>query len=433
MTKRLTLVMASACLPAALFAALSCAGQDSQPAVKQQQDAKSQGPQGIVTGTVICSDNHHPARVAQVVLLSASGETSAHPIGAATDLDGKFAILHVPEGKYYVSAQFPGYLNPLSDFTESWLAGLSPEARKDFEAHQTSITVSAKEPADVSLELDRAAEIDGTVQYDDGSPAIGLHVDLKPKADTSPAATNEAPVATVSSSPDALQRFTDDRGHFRILGVAPGEYLVSVSVPVGTAEGAQRSPLVGVFQSSSAGELIVYSGGSLRASEAKTIKIDSTGGSTDAEITIPLSRLHSIRGQIKLKSTGEPPLAASVQLLYADNREVARMAIAPDGEFELPFIPEGAFILRAAAGAGPLPKMEPDADGETGDAADLLKFVAAGGGKPEDGTEVSVQVTGDLEGVTITVPDPATNKPAAAPETTEQAPGSTPPPANAPQ
>jgi hypothetical protein len=430
--------MASVCLPVALFAALTCAAQDAQPVVKPPPEAKIHEPQGIVTGTVICSDNHRAARIAQVVLIPASGETAAHQKSGSTDLDGKFAILHVPEGKYYVSTQFPGYLNPLADFTESWLAALSPDARKDFDAHVTTVTVSQKEPADVSLELERAAEIDGTVQYDDGSPAIGLHVDLKLKSDQpAAAAPDEAPVvATVSSSPDALQRFTDDRGHFRIVGVAPGEYLVSVSVPAGTAEGAQRSPLVGLLQSSSAGQLIVYAGGTLRPSEAKTIKIESTGGTMDAEITIPLSKLHSIHGQIKLKSTGEAPLTASVQLLYADNREVAGMAIAPDGEFELPFVPEGDFILRAAAGDAPLLKMDPDTDAETGDSAELINFVTASGGKPENAAEISVQVIGDLEGVTITVPDPAAGKPASTPETTEQAPAavSAPPAAaNAPQ
>ena len=100
---------------------------------------------------------------------------------------------------------------------------------------------------------------------------------------------------------------------------------------------------------SSIGSMDVYVGGGQRASKAETIKVTTGGASKDADITIPLSRLHTIRGQVLLKSTNQPPSAATVRLLYADTREPARSMVAPNGEFEFHYVPEDSFILRAAA------------------------------------------------------------------------------------
>ena len=235
---------------------------------------------GAVTGTVYCADNKRPARVAGVVLIPESMDLAGQK-SAATDLDGKFVISNVPEGKYYVSAQLRGYLNPLAELSAARLAAMSEDERKEFEAHATTVTVTAKGPAEVALELERAAEIDGTVQYDDGSPAIGLHVSVrprnaaKPKADTSAANGDDLAVSSIASLFGTLEHSTDDHGRFRILGVAPGEYLVSVLVPTGSAGStpsapdAPGNPAVTLIQASPSATFPVYSGGDLRASTAK--------------------------------------------------------------------------------------------------------------------------------------------------------------------
>ena len=185
-------------------------------------------PAGSVTGTVYCSDTNLPARLAQVVLVPEFGGSGNPRLAAPTDLEGRFSIFKVPEGKYFAVANYAGYLNPLGIGNQIDLDTLDAEARKHFEARLTSVTVSSKLPAPVSIRLERAAEIDGTVQYDDGSPAIGLRLTVKSKSEQNAATAAEAGYMSVAA---AFSRLTDDHGRFRLVGLAPGEYLVSVTVP----------------------------------------------------------------------------------------------------------------------------------------------------------------------------------------------------------
>ena len=111
--------------------------------------------------------------------------------------------------------------------------------------------------------------------------------------------------------------------------------------------------------------------------------------------------------------TGQPPPAAAVQLLYADTREPARMAIAPNGEFEIHYVPEGSFILSATAITQALPNLDGDGEDNSGGpgggymAGSSFGFtVPANGENPGGGAELPVLVTGDVEHANISVPDP---------------------------
>ena len=119
-----------------------------------------------------------------------------------------------------------------------------------------------------------------------------------------------------------------------------------------------------------------------------------------------------------------------MQLLYADTREVARVALANGGDFAIPYVPEGSFILRVTAISEPLPKLEMDADGGTNIAAGAWELIPSDTSNQEGTTEMPVLVTADLSGVTITVPDPPAKKPDTPPE---PAPPSAPPTTDPPQ
>lgn len=156
------------------------------------------------------------------------------------------------------------------------------------------------------MRLERAAEIDGVVQYDDGSPAIGLNVVLKSAKEG--ADTFASSILQAVSSTNGLLRRTDDRGHFRILGIAPGQYLVAVSVPtLSSGNPSSSNLLIQAIQRSEMGGLLVYAGNTTRASTAKVIKIESTASSQDVDVTVPLSKLHTVRGHVVLKGTDQSP------------------------------------------------------------------------------------------------------------------------------
>jgi hypothetical protein len=412
----------ASCLPAS---AQEPAAQEPAAPAESNAAPETPEPPGSVTGTVYCSDTNLPARLAEVVLVPASGESADAKLTAATDLEGRFSIAKVPEGRYFVVANYAGYLNPLGSANQIDLDALDAEARKHFESRLTGVTVSSKLPAPVALRLERAAEIDGTVQYDDGSPAIGLRLSVKSKSEQNAAAAAEPGSVTFAPDSGESPRSTDDHGRFRLVGLAPGEYFVSVSVPTMSSEMTAGHSLADIVASSpSGGALTVFLGGGLRASKAKPIKLGTGEAMTDANITIPLSTLHTIRGRVVLKSNGAEPPAAALKLLYADTGEVARFALTAGGDFAIAYVADGSYILRAVANSEPLPAVNVNADG----GVDIAP--GAGGlntANQEGAGEMPILVTGEVAGVTIAVPDPPAKTPEIPPQPAEQ--NTTPPPA----
>jgi hypothetical protein len=404
-----------------------CAAQAAAPTAPAKE-AKAKPPTGIVTGTAYCADTNLPARNAQVFLIPTTGENRGINGITSTDLNGRFALRKVPEGRYYVAAKLPGYLDLLTQISVSRLAAMPDEERKEFDAHVTIVVVSASQPADLSIRIDRGTEIDGTVTYDDGSPAISLPIGVKPKtASANGIDSPEEALSPLGGLIDQSVRVTDDHGRFRILGVPAGEYLVSVTVPTGSADPSSPTVLARIFESSSFGGLVVYTGGSLRASTAKSIKVTAGGASADADIVIPLSKLHSIHGEVILKSTGQPPPSAGLQLVYADTQEPARIAVASNGHFDLYFVPEESYFLRAIASADALPNV--DLDDEVGGGG---FFVTQPSGtsdawKQAGAAQVPLVVKGDVESITIRVDDPPPSKKSAPSEGVMQEDANAPP------
>jgi hypothetical protein len=400
----------------ALLGVASCLAAFAQePAAPAEPAAAPETPEpsGSVSGTVYCSDTNLPARLAEVVLVPASAE-SASRLTAATDLEGRFSISKVPEGKYFAVANYAGYLNPLGNANQINLDPLDADARRHFESRLTSVTVSSKSSAPVSIRLERAAEIDGTVQYDDGSPAIGLRLSARSKSEQNVATTGDPGYATFTADSGESSRSTDDHGRFRLVGLAPGEYFVSVSVPTISSEMTAGRSLADIVASSpGGGALTVFAGGGLRAGKAKPIKLGTGEAVTDANITIPLSTLHTIRGRVVLKSNGAEPPAATLELLYADTGEVARVALTAGGDFAISYVADGSYILRAVANSEPLPTVNVNADGGVDIAAGAGGLNAA---NQEGAAEMPIMVTGEVAGVTIAVPDPPVAKPESSPE-----------------
>ncbi len=378
--------------------ALACAAQNAPPAPAQAAPISSSG---TITGTVYCADTDLPARLAVVYLVDGAEHGYAVGDTTMTDLDGRFVFNHVQEGDYYAAASLPGYENLMSVLTKSYLDTLPADDRKKLLAVMPSVTATANQPAQLSIRLERGAEIDGTATYDDGSPAIDLPVRIAMKSEGDEGGVGQATAQPMIYSGAGTAR-TDDRGRFRILGVLPGEYLVSVSLPVRWSMNADAKASAAVMESS-IGSMEVYVGGGQRAAKAETIKVTMGGASKDADITIPLSRLHTIRGQVLLKSTNEAPAAATVRLLYADTREPARAVVAPNGEFEFHYVPEDSFILRATA------RQESQAGSDSGSGPPMGRYsfnVQPGDGSREGSAEIPLTVTSDMDGVSISVPDP---------------------------
>lgn len=315
---------------------------------------------GTVTGTVTCADTNAPARFAVVTLERVPGEKAEStkkasempPMNATatTDLEGRFTLEKVPAGRYFVVGILSGYMGPLSRFDHDDLQKMSEETQKELLKSVPVVSVEADQVAQANIRLDHASELSGTVLYDDGSPAIHLKVRLLRKRKNGEIGSMDGIlVPGFGSMVD-----TDDRGRFKLIGVAPGEYSISASMHLEKIElgGLIGSGgLSGNSSSDGGGEVTIYSGGKFRARDAKVTKVGEGEQLGGLDITIPLAGLHMVRGTVTAKRDGHALNKGRVQLLYADDRNEAQYAeLDREGNFELPYVPEDKYILRAVGG-----------------------------------------------------------------------------------
>ena len=311
---------------------------------------------GAVTGTVTCADTNAPARFAVVTLQRVPGgrtaERAADPENAnmnataTTDIDGRFLIEKVPVGRYFVVGILSGYMGALSRFDPDDLKKVDEATQKELLKAVPTVRVEANQVAETSIRLEHASELGGTVLYDDGSPAIHLRARLLRKGKDGRLKSMDGILIPGFGS----EIETDDRGHYRLIGVPPGEYSISVSIQM------QKTAIGGLLGSEGlsinvwgdrGGEVKVYSGSKFRLQDAKITKVGEGEQLGGIDITIPLAQLHSVRGSVTAKRDGHALNKGNVELLYADDRGEAQHAeLDSDGNFELPYVPEDRYILR---------------------------------------------------------------------------------------
>lgn len=370
---------------------------------------KSSQAGGIVSGHVYCADTNAPARMATVVLQPAAAldainptqetQIASHGEAVETLLDGSFAIRHVTPGSYYVIASQVGYMSPVAPLyvpvKDSSVSQLNL-VKKVLES-LPRITVEPNLPAVVNVTIERGAAISGTVSYDDGSPATGVGLTLLVRQKDTWRHIPSNPFE--KSSPYGR---TDDRGQYRISGMPPGEYLLEAELNLmkafytidehGNTTGGQVS----------LASLAVYSGGKTRRADAAPITLTSGEERSGEDIQIPLSRLHTVRGNIIAAHDVHVLNGGRVSLLYPDDRSVAGQASLNGDEdgFTFSFVPEGDYILHEGASDveyRDVPNARNSWPSSTTEAHTLRQYGAA---------DQPIQVIGEITGLIVSVPDP---------------------------
>ena len=374
-----------------------------------QETARREPMTSVVSGRATCADTNMPARFAMVTLEPVPVEKGAKKAETeqvegmnatgTTDIEGRYLIEKVKPGKYYVLGSLPGYLNPLARFSEDELTKMSEETRKKLAASVPVIEVAAGQPVGVDLRLERAAEIDGTVAYDDGSPAVGVKLALLKK---NKAGELEAVNSGLGSwiGMFGAGNATDDRGRFRLVGMPPGEYVVSASLPsqeisVGGLLGGRGMSVT--VRNHEAGALTVYLGNVYRKREAKLVKVGEAETVGGVDITIALAGLSSVRGVVVAARDGHTINKGRVVLVYPDDQEQVRsVEVQADGSFQMTYLPQEKYLLRVlgAADAEEVTRSE-------GNYSYSEEKVVHSYGEAEQ----AVTVAGDLTGLELAVPE----------------------------
>jgi len=361
------------------IACIWVAGCDGRHPPKKPDPTK-----GTVTGIVLCVDTGKPARFATVTLTAAiskddkSGDNGPLPAleSADTDLDGRFRMEAVEPGRYYAFATLEGYLDPARGIDFSKLEGLandhdrSVEAIHEWQNQMVEVRVGVHRASEVTVRIARAAEIAGAVTYDDGSPAIGMHFQLLRKT----GANGWTGVGLSLFSDWKIAATSDGHGRYSVTNLPAGEYKVCALMPADDEDAAPRVCLGNTFLSKN----------------ASTVKVQAGETANGVDIVIPLTGLRKVAGAVTAVADGHTLGHGKVQLLYADDREVARKtSVLEDGSFAFSFVPDGRYIVQVSGAAD----ADPNGEGQP-------KHTPA---RTYQDKEIPLIVAGDLEDVNLAV------------------------------
>jgi Carboxypeptidase regulatory-like domain len=167
---------------------------------------------------IVVTDGATPQVVRRaVVRLSGSG--LGRDRGAITDESGHFSFAGLPAGRFTITAAKPSFISTAYGAKRAGRPG-------------TPLTLTAgQQVSDLKITLWRGAVITGTVRDVTGEPAANAQV-IALRADQL-----SAPPTSVVSSDFS----TDNRGVYRIFGLAPGDYLVVASGGARTGDLAMLS------------------------------------------------------------------------------------------------------------------------------------------------------------------------------------------------
>ncbi len=405
-----------------LLGLASCDAQQANDRNTSDGAAKAP-PDATVTGHVYLDDTKAPGRKATVYLEAAATlQADAAPkrngneqngrvtASVETQFDGGYSFTHVPSGSYYVMATCPGYISPFVALSltgesvneERTLLGPAQKAAKDRILDALPrVDVLPGVPATADITLQRGGAVSGNIAYDDGGPAAGLEVKALVRRGTHGKET----WSPLTYDPHSFANWnrTDDRGNYRISGLPPGKYVVEVALDVIDTKNYD-SPSRGATYSSNAhgARLSIYSGSTPHQSEATGFTLQAREERTGEDIQLPMSKLHTIRGNIVSALDGHVINSGQVDLLRADDHSIAgyQNLTEDDPGFTFSFIFEGDYVLWTPLSSD----MDYEPVGQPGSL-----------GPPEFKTHIvrfygtasqPLHVTGDMQGVTIAVPEP---------------------------
>lgn len=266
-------VIGTACIA---FLGSAASAQPAKPPAQPAPPAQAVVASAQISGVVKNASDDTPIGRARV---SAFADTIAEPRVTLSGPDGKYALNDLPAGSYIVSVTRTGYASQ----TYSKGRSITPTP---------VVVTNAQLVGSLDFALVPGGFITGRILDEDGSPFAGALVD--------------ALVTKSNNGTDTLfsvaSTQTDDRGEFRLFGLAPGQYYVSASDPAFRAVSTPK----GVVHYSP-----TYFPGVPFADQARTVVV--TGAAAPPRVEFKLQLV--------------PPARVSGQLAAADGRELFSAAI----------------------------------------------------------------------------------------------------------
>jgi Carboxypeptidase regulatory-like domain len=168
-----------------------------------------------VAGRVVTAAEGSPLRSARIALVPEHSRSSQPQIFATiSDSDGRFLLKDVAPGRYQFSAAHAGFVDQQyqsADPDSGVVLALKAGQKLD----------------DVVFRMTVAAVVTGRITDDNDEPMTGVRITALPKL--SEEEIEEEPLYGRSRKQDVTPvgaAETDDRGHYRLFGLRPGEYYI---------------------------------------------------------------------------------------------------------------------------------------------------------------------------------------------------------------
>ncbi len=162
-----------------------------------------------IAGTVV-NDEERAVPVRRAVV-TVAGPGLVPSRSAITDDDGRFTIERLPAGRFTISVSRASFITSIYG------------AKRPGKPGTAVVVAVGQRVTGLTVKLWRGAVIAGVVRTEDGQPAEGLTVRV--------IAAHQTPEPSIFTL-DSNSAKTNDAGEFRIFGLMPGSYLVSVTPPV---------------------------------------------------------------------------------------------------------------------------------------------------------------------------------------------------------
>src|SRR6267142_3893186 len=286
--------------------AILCSGS----IVRGQTPAVKPNPTGSISGRVTLSGS----AVEGVPVVAVSGQTVNRRDAAArsvTDSEGRYRLSELLPGQYQIWAGTPGLIAE---------PGPLPRSGSSYFGSIQNIILSANEDlSDIDMKLVRGAVITGRVTDAENKPVSEERVSLQLVDENGASSRFGFPI----SSYDQMYQ-TDDRGVYRIYGLAGGRYKVSVGYHAsdgGIRGGRKQRTFYPDVNDQSKGAIVeLKEGGEANNVDIKvgsaTQTYAASGRVIDAETGLPIARA-GVRFMIVRQGQGPPAPGFGLQ---ADDR-----------------------------------------------------------------------------------------------------------------
>jgi carboxypeptidase family protein len=270
-----------------------------------------------LAGVITSSEGGKPLARARITLTAA---TMPEPRVALTGADGRYEFSRLPAGTYSVNVSRSGYVP--QQFGER--RSLPP----------ATVPVSAgQKVTGIDVALAPAGVIVGAILDEDGTPFTGARVD----ALVSRVENGQTALVPASSAE------TDDKGTFRLTGLAAGQYYVSAFDPAFANVGDDSGPL---------NYTPTYYPGVVFIEQARRVDVEP-GIEPSLKIVFTLQIIRPARVTGTIVTSDRRQLISGAVIMSPIHTEVLAVVptrdvvILPDGSFEFRNVPPGRYQIRA--------------------------------------------------------------------------------------